>query len=78
MALSTSFIGYFFGFAPLVLGILIYAVTYVAKRKETVTGTPIGQSFACANCGRRGVREHMLAQAHGGAVSWYCANCAGH
>ncbi|MHB8145732.1 MAG: hypothetical protein ACYDGM_00520 [Vulcanimicrobiaceae bacterium] len=77
MVLSHEFVGHFFAYAPFVLGTLIMVVTYVVKRKETVAGAPIGQTFACANCGRRGVREHMLAQAHGGAVSWYCAHCAG-
>ena len=70
----------FFGWAPLIIGIVIYAIFYVAKRRETSpnSGMPIGQTFACANCGRRGVREHMVPQEHGGAVSWFCHRCAGH
>ena len=76
--LSSELIGRFFAFAPLVLGIVIYTITYVVKRKELVVASPIGQSFACAQCGRRGAREHMLAQTHDGAVSWYCTRCAGH
>jgi hypothetical protein len=68
----------FFAWSPLVIGIAIYLLFYVAKRHETVPGhgMPIGQTFACANCGRRGAREHMVPQEHGGAVSWYCSHCA--
>jgi len=68
----------FFGYAPFVIGLIIYGAFYFAKRKETGdTGMPIGQTFACATCGRRGVREHMVPQEHAGAVSWYCSKCAG-
>jgi hypothetical protein len=68
-----------FAYAPLVIGLIIYACFFVAKRKEVAAGgAPIGQTFACANCNRRGVREHMVPQQHDGAVSWYCTHCAGH
>lgn len=68
----------FFAWSPLIIGIVIYALFYVAKRHEASnSGAPIGQTFACANCGRRGVREHMVPQEHGGAVSWYCSRCSG-
>lgn len=71
--------GYVFAFAPLVLGALVYAVTWAAKRSETGgTAAPIGQTYACANCGKRSVKEHMVPQAHAGAVSYFCSNCAGH
>jgi hypothetical protein len=66
----------FFGYAPLVIGIAIYAIFYVAKRQEVAeTGVPIGQTYACAGCGKRGVREHMVPVQHAGAVSWYCDKC---
>ncbi|HTU81206.1 MAG TPA: hypothetical protein VMF61_03700 [Candidatus Acidoferrales bacterium] len=70
----------FFAWAPLVVGIVIYAIFYVAKRhEETVPGgSAIGRTYACANCGRRGTREHMVPRQHEGAVSWYCARCASH
>jgi hypothetical protein len=68
-----------FGYAPLILGVIIYAIFFVAKRHEAAAGgVPIGQTFACAKCGRRGVREHMVPQEHEGAVSWFCGKCAGH
>jgi hypothetical protein len=76
--LSNETFDTFFAWAPLVIGLIIYAAFFVAKRHEVTVGAPIGQTFACANCGKRGVREHMVPQDHAGAVSWYCAHCAGH
>jgi ribosomal protein L37AE/L43A len=60
------------------MGLAIYLIFFLAKRHEvTETGVPIGQTYACASCGRRGVRDHMVPREHDGAVSWYCAKCAG-
>lgn len=68
-----------FAYAPLIIGLVIYAIFFVAKRHEVAAGgAPIGQTFACANCGKRAIREHMVPQQHDGAVSYYCTNCAGH
>lgn len=69
----------FFAWAPLVLGIIIFVSVWAAKRHEghDDTAVPIGQTFACANCGRRSVREHMVPQTHAGAISYACAKCAG-
>ena len=51
---------------------------WLAKRREAATGPgTLGATFACANCGRRGSREHMVPQVHDGAVSYYCSHCAG-
>ncbi|HEU5481055.1 MAG TPA: hypothetical protein VFU90_14510 [Candidatus Tumulicola sp.] len=76
--ISPSAFDHFFAWAPLTIGVLIYATFYVAKRHEaTEPGVPIGQTFACANCGKRGKREHMVPREHAGAMSWYCARCAG-
>jgi hypothetical protein len=70
--------GAVFALAPLVLGVTIYAVAWFAKRNETRDApVPIGQTYACAACGKRGSKEHMVPQAHEGAVSWYCSHCAG-
>lgn len=69
----------FFAWAPLVIGILIYALFYVAKRHEAVPGggaPPIGRALVCANCGRRGAREHMVPRERDGTVGWYCSRCA--
>jgi hypothetical protein len=67
----------FFAWAPLVVGLAIYLAFYIAKRHEGVAVTaPSGQTFACAQCGRRGPREQMVPQDHGGAVGWRCSECA--
>jgi DNA-directed RNA polymerase subunit RPC12/RpoP len=71
----------FFAWAPWVVGAIIYLSFYIAKRREcatvpaTVSG-PVTQSFACAQCGRRGPLEQMVPQDHGGAVGYRCVNCA--
>jgi len=76
--ISAATFNQFFAWAPLVVGLLIYAVFYLAKRHEVAAGgPPIGQTFACANCGRRGHREHMVPHEMGGATAWYCSRCAG-
>jgi hypothetical protein len=67
----------FFAWAPLVIGLAIYSAFYIAKRHESgPAATPVGQTYACAGCGRRGSRDRMVPQNHGGAVGWYCTNCA--
>lgn len=76
--LSGSQLASFFAWAPLVLGVIIFLVAYYAKRHEGAETVSMGQTFACSGCGRRGVRAHMVPQAHAGAVSWYCSRCAGH
>ena len=76
--LSQDLFDQLFAWAPLTIGIIIYAIFYVAKRQEVAAGgVPIGQTYACATCGRRGHREHMVPTEHGGAVSYNCTNCAG-
>jgi DNA-directed RNA polymerase subunit RPC12/RpoP len=73
----------FFAWAPWIIGIVIYAVFYVAKRREcapvpvTVTNTgPVTSTYSCAQCGRVGTLEQMVPQDRGGAVTYACANCA--
>ncbi len=67
----------FFAWAPWVIGAAIYLAFYVAKRHESASRPAAGAStYACAGCGRRGPREQMVPQDHGGAVGWYCADCA--
>lgn len=75
--ISNTAFGYVFAWAPLVLGVLIYGVVWAAKRSESGGAAPIGASYACANCGRRSSKEHMVPQAHAGAVSYFCTKCAG-
>ena len=76
--ISPEQLGGFFAWAPLVLGVVIYAVAFAAKRHEghDDSTVPYGQTFACAGCGKRGVREYMVPQTHAGAISYYCASCS--
>lgn len=77
--LSNDTFDHIFAWAPLIIGLVIYAIFFVAKRHEAAAGgVPIGQTYACAKCGRRSVREHMVPENHEGAVTWLCARCAGH
>lgn len=66
----------FFAWAPLALGLVIYLAVWLSKRHEAVIVPTIGATYSCTNCGRRGSREHMVPQVHGGAVSYYCSHCA--
>jgi hypothetical protein len=80
--ISSDTFNTFFAWAPWVVGVAIYLAFYVAKRREIATSTASAtqatgsQTFACAKCGRRGPREQMVAQDHGGAVGYKCTNCA--
>jgi hypothetical protein len=73
---SPDVLGWFFAWAPLVVGLAIYVVVWLAKRDEVTAPAALGATFACSKCGRRGSREHMVPQVHDGAVSYYCAQCA--
>ncbi len=67
----------FFAWAPLVVGLIIYAAFWVAKRSESSSPAHAGATtYACAVCGRRGPLEQMVPQQHGGAVGYQCAQCA--
>lgn len=69
--------GWFFAWAPFALGLAIFLVVWMAKRREgiPVVGT-FRTTYACARCGRRGSHEHMVPQTHDGAVSYDCSHCA--
>jgi hypothetical protein len=75
--ISQDTFAHVFAYAPLVIGLLIVLVAYLMVRGQVTVKAPIGQTFACANCGRRGIREHMVPQTHEGAVSWFCGRCSG-
>ena len=66
----------FFGLLPWVVGLLILLVAYIALHNQSSKTVPVGQTFACSNCGRRGRRGHMVPVTHAGAISWQCAHCA--
>jgi len=74
---SSSTFDSFFGWAPLVIGLIIYSVFYFAKRHETSEpASGSSTTYSCASCGRRGSLDQMVPQQHAGATGYYCANCA--
>ena len=70
----------FFGWAPWVIGAIIYFAFWVAKRRESpvpaAASAMAAATYACASCGRRGSLDQMLVQHHGGAVGYQCPQCA--
>jgi hypothetical protein len=79
-AVSSQTFDSFFAWAPWVIGFAIYLSFYVAKRRETATSPAQAPSttYSCSICGRRGSRDQMVPQDHGGAVGWQCTHCAAH
>jgi hypothetical protein len=75
-AISQEHFDTIFASLPWIVGISILLITYVMVRGSLGKTTPIGQTFACAGCGRRGARDHMVPAAQEGAVTWYCSHCA--
>jgi hypothetical protein len=73
--MADQWLHYFFGYAPWVIGTVIVLVAYFSTR-TTPVHAPVGQTFACAKCGRRGGREQMVPVAQEGAMSWCCPSCA--
>jgi hypothetical protein len=74
---STHTFDSFFAWAPWVVGLAIYLIVYISKRNERHAAPATTQStYACAVCGRRGTRDAMVPQDHGGAIGWQCAHCA--
>jgi hypothetical protein len=65
----------FFAWAPWVIFATIVLVTYFMTRASS-SSTHASQTFACAQCGKRGTQEQMVPVEHEGAVTWYCAHCA--
>lgn len=74
--LSSDAVNYFFSIAPWVVFTAILIATYVAARKSQVSHVPVGKTYACAQCGRRGKHEHMVPMSREGAVVWYCTRCS--
>lgn len=65
-----------FGYAPWVMFAAIVLVAYIATRGQEKQPAHAGQTFACARCGRRGDKAHMVTVSREGAVTWYCQSCA--
>ncbi|GAC1614256.1 MAG: hypothetical protein NVS9B12_15180 [Vulcanimicrobiaceae bacterium] len=63
----------FFAYAPLVAFLAIVAVAYFATRAHLHRHViPVGQTFACNECGHRDKRDHMVPVAREGAILWFC------
>lgn len=78
--ISSSAFAAFFGWAPWVIGVIIYFAFWIAKRHESpvpaTAGATAAATYACASCGRRGSLDQMVVQQHGGAVGYQCPECA--
>jgi hypothetical protein len=75
--ISSQGFDHFFAWAPWVVGAVIYLLLYVAKRHEkAMQPVATASTYACAVCGRRGPLDQMVAQHHGGAIGYQCAQCA--
>ncbi|GAC1500383.1 MAG: hypothetical protein NVS1B14_04280 [Vulcanimicrobiaceae bacterium] len=68
-----GFINTFFAYAPWIVFLAVILAVYFASRQGLRRApAPIGQTFACNQCGHRGKREHMFPIARAGSVLWYC------
>ena len=76
MNVSPDAINHVFAILPWILFIGFAVAVYLATRHESDPASPIGKTYACATCGRRGDREHMSPVNRDGSVVWYCARCA--
>lgn len=75
--MTSDIITQVFAWMPLFAFIVVLTILYAATRHRPVhSATPMGKTYACAQCGRRGKHEHMVPVSHEGAVVWYCARCA--
>jgi len=74
--LPSNVIELFLAWAALTVLVIILIVAYFLTRGEKHVAAPIGKTYSCARCGRRGVREHMVPVTGEGAVVWYCGRCA--
>lgn len=76
-AMTSEIITDVFAWAPLTAFVIVMIILYLAKRHAPgQSGAPMGKTYACAQCGRRGAHEHMVPVTHEGAVVWYCSRCA--
>lgn len=77
MTASPETIAEVFAWAPLTAFVVVMFILYRATRGGHLSAAASpSKTFACAQCGRRGSREHMVPVTHEGAVVWYCSRCA--
>ncbi|HEY8298146.1 MAG TPA: hypothetical protein VIG32_09010 [Candidatus Baltobacteraceae bacterium] len=77
MHLSPETVDHFFASIVWIALIVIVIAAYIGTRGSGAGKAPIGRTYACANCGRRGNHEHMVPVNAGGSVVWYCAKHSG-
>lgn len=75
-AMNPDIINLVFAWAPLTAFVIVMVILYRATRRAPAQRAPMGKTYACAQCGRRGAHEHMVPVTHEGAVVWYCGRCA--
>lgn len=66
----------FFGWAPLAAFIVLLIVLYYATKGQSAIHSPMGKTYACAGCGRRGKHAQMVPATHEGAIIWRCGRCS--
>jgi hypothetical protein len=77
MTANPDLVNEVFAWAPLTAFVIVMAILYRATRRAPAhTRAPMGKTYACAQCGRRGTHDHMVPVTHEGAVVWYCGRCA--
>ena len=74
--MTAQIIREFFAWAPLTIFVLLLITLYLATRRRAPARVAIGKTYACAQCGRRGRRDHMVPVSEEGGVVWYCPRCA--
>lgn len=77
MQISPDALHLFFGWIVWVVLIAIIVAVYIATRGGKDDRAPIGKTYACAVCGRRGNHEHMVPVNRSGSVVWYCSKHVG-
>ncbi len=73
---SATVINQFFAWAPAAALLAVVVAAYRGTRGGHAAPANYVKTFACARCGRRGKRDHMVPVSQQGAVLWYCGRCA--
>lgn len=74
--MSPDLVNHFFAWVPWVFLVLVLGIVYYATRHEHKDVVPIGKTYACAGCGRRGKHERMVPVSAAGSLVWYCHRCS--
>ncbi len=74
--MNPEVVHHFFAWSPWVFVALGFGIVYYATRHEHADVVPIGKTYACAACGKRGKHEHMVPVSAAGSLVWYCHRCS--